>query len=1131
MRKRSLVFIVIALLAVVTLIFGMTRQTNHRVESTGEVVKANVDESEIRARAQHSYGKLPLVFEANNGQTNEKAKFISRSAGVSLFLMQDGATMALQSSKFQVSSSKSKASIVNLKFVGANKSPRIEGLEETPGKTNYLIGNDPKAWRTDIPNYAKVRYEEIYRGVDLIFHGTQQKLEYDFVVQPSSNPDTIALSFDGADEIKINEQGDLVLRVNGEELKHHKPFAYQEINGGKKEIQSKYEIQKPKTKDQSSVIKFNVGEYDQSKPLIIDPILSYSTYWGGTFGTGGFNVGDKGDGIAVDSSGNAYIVGSTTSNSFPTVNPFQTMLTGGISAFVAKINAAGTGFVYSTYLNGAAASGGGNTIGAAIAVNSAGNAYVTGITQACNLPTTPGAFLPAGSPLCGGNFKGFVSKLNTAGNGLDFSTYIADTNYNFNGEMRGIAVDAAGIAYLTGFTNVSTFPTTAGAFRPAPGAGSGSDTFVIKLNSNASGLTYSTFLGGGNTNTGDAFGLQRSIPTSIALDSSNNAVVAGNTTATNFPLLNTVQPGYTGFLDAFVTKLNANGTGLIFSTYLGGNGRDGEPINVVVDSANNVYLSTNTLSRNFPLTPTSFQPFVSTNNTATVLTKLNASGGLIYSTAIGFEANSLSNPNNVAVDTNGNPYLVGNGVNPIFPVTPLNLTPPPTQQNSIAKLNNTATAMIFGTYFNGGSSSATTINDLALDPSGNAYITGFTLETTFPTTAGAPQTTNQNPTLGNAFVSKISLVGGDCPAIAINPQPLRVGVRNQPYSQQLTASGGTASYNFSLFPNVPGSQFPSGIGISSSGLISGTYTGAPFISQVAVRATDANGCVGVRPFQLRFYGGVRPFDFDNDFKADISLFRPSNGVWYRLDSFRNISFQAVGFGINGDIPASGDFDGDGVFDISIYRPSTGTWWRIESLTGNVFALNFGLNDDIPTVGDFDGDGRSDIAVYRPSMGVWYLQQSQAGFFTIQFGLNGDRPVVGDYDGDGRSDICVWRPSDGNWYRLNSSNGQFVAVNFGLNGDIPVRGDFNNGGRSDLAVFRPSNGVWYFLYTENNQFFATQFGTNGDIPVPSDYDGDGQTDIGVWRPSTGVWYVIRSSNGSFMITQFGLNGDVPIAALP
>ena len=268
-------------------------------------------------------------------------------------------------------------------------------------------------------------------------------------------------------------------------------------------------------------------------------------------------------------------------------------------------------------------------------------------------------------------------------------------------------------------------------------------------------------------------------------------------------------------------------------------------------------------------------------------------------------------------------------------------------------------------------------------------------------------------------------------------------------------------------------------------------------------------------------------DFDGDLRTDVSVYRPSTGVWYVTNS-SNGSYRIQQFGIDGDIPTSEDFDGDNISDTGVFRPSTGVWYYQRSSDSTVVVIPFGTNGDIPAAGDYDGDAKGDIAVYRPSSGSWWVLPSLSGSaYQVQFGLDGDTPVVGDYDADGKYDIAVWRGSTGVWYRVNSSNGSVSVYQFGLAGDIPTQADYDGDGRTDVAVFRPSTGVWYAVRSLTGAFSIAQWGIDGDQPVVGDYDGDGLDDIAVFRPSNGTWYRISSSNGSNVFTQFGSNGDLAI----
>ncbi len=277
----------------------------------------------------------------------------------------------------------------------------------------------------------------------------------------------------------------------------------------------------------------------------------------------------------------------------------------------------------------------------------------------------------------------------------------------------------------------------------------------------------------------------------------------------------------------------------------------------------------------------------------------------------------------------------------------------------------------------------------------------------------------------------------------------------------------------------------------------------------------------------KMIGNKTSADFDGDLRTDISVFRPSTGLWYVQNS-QNSSVTVQQFGVDGDIPTAKDFDGDFKADLSVFRPSNGTWYFLRSSDSTFGALQFGSAGDVPVSGDYDGDGKADLVLFRPSTGLWYkLRSSDSGIEEIPFGQDGDIPTPGDFDGDGRYDIALWRPSNGVWYRMNSSNGSWFQVSFGSNGDIPASGDFDGDLKNDLAVFRPSNGTWYTLQSSNSAVVFTQWGAAGDIPVVGDYDGDFKDDIAVFRPSSGLWYIRRSQTSTVSIIQFGINGDLPI----
>src|SRR5437660_4412598 len=468
-----------------------------------------------------AYTGLPLTFEANLGQTDPQVRFVSRGRDHVLFLTSTEMVLVLAPKRTRqgVFSGRGASpgrpdgeapTVLRMKFAGANPGPRVSGRDEFSGKTNYFIGDDPAQWYTNIPMYARVQYEGLYPGIDLSYYGNQRQLEYDYVVHPGADPSKISLEFQGAQTLEVNDRGDLTLQMRDDVVWHLKPVFYQKVAGVRREISGRYVLKTPHQ------VGFLVGAYDPHRPLVIDPVvLAHSTYLGGS-------GDDLGYGIVVDSAGSAYVTGATSSANFPaTAGAYKTTepvgLAGGYHVFVTKIDAGGAP-VYSTYLGGNV-----EEIGYGIAVDGSGNAYVTGATDSTNFPTTAGPY--------GGGIDAFVTKLNSSGSALIYSTYLGGGGDDWG---QGIAVDGSGAAYVAGPTSSTNCP-TANAFQATYGGGA-SDAFVAKINPSGTALVYSTYLGGsGDESMPIPNGGLPPLGPSIAVDGSGSAYVTGTTTSTNFP--------------------------------------------------------------------------------------------------------------------------------------------------------------------------------------------------------------------------------------------------------------------------------------------------------------------------------------------------------------------------------------------------------------------------------------------------------------------------------------------------------------------------------------------------------------------------------------------------------------------
>jgi hypothetical protein len=766
------------------------------------------------------YGTVPLSFEANRGQVDPRVRFLSRGQGYTLFLTSREAVLSLSKAGAEP------AAIVSLQLAGGNRRAAIVEENELPGKANYFIGNDPAKWRTNVPTYARVRYRDVYPGIDLVYYGNQRRLEHDFVVAPGADPSRIKLRLRGVQGLRI-DQGALVMSTAQGELRLLKPVIYQQVNGERRQVSGRYVLQA------GNQVGFALAQFDRSQPLIVDPVLSYSTYLGGI-------KSDSGNGIAVDSSGNAYVAGGTSSSNFPTLNPIEGSLHGTDygDAFVAKFSANGT-LVYSTYL------GGDNQDAAtAIAVDSSGNAYITGGTSSSGFPT-----INAYQPSLQGNSDAFVAKLNATGSALLYSTFLGGSLPGGAGtEAKSIAIDSSGNAYITGDTNATNLPIINGPYNSLENP-STMHAFVAKFNTSGS-LVYSTYLEGDSDDHGNG----------IDVDNTGNIYVTGQTESDDFPTTSgafqTAQT-LTGFI--FVTKLNPNGIALplVYSTYLGnaGNG-DGSATGIAVDrSSGKAYVTGYARAYGDGIVlPVSTNAYQKTNNGGVssenvnsynaFVTALTADGsGLLYSTYLGGSKFSTGSSGDqakgITLDSAGNAYITGFASSTDFPTVNAiqssnNAAAVKGNDAFAAELSTDGSALIFSTYL-GGSGGGDQGNAIAVDSAGGIYVTGQTDSSDFPTVNAFQSSYANKEGFGNAFVAKIGTTSTN-PVLSVNPSTLAFAATvngtnpaGQPIAIANTGTGTlnwTASYTSTwLSLDSSSGAAPSTIHayVNTAGMATGTY--------------------------------------------------------------------------------------------------------------------------------------------------------------------------------------------------------------------------------------------------------------------------------------------------------------------
>ncbi|MBI4744941.1 MAG: SBBP repeat-containing protein, partial [Actinobacteria bacterium] len=463
---KNFAFLVAVLLGLSFLIFSNSTKLSNLTNSVSPLSSKTTIEAE-KEKAIKAYGKLPIYFVPNKGQLNSKVKYYAAGAGYSFYLTQDGVTYSFtknnpndaknlltpETNKDIDKSKKIEGYALKIKFLGTNQNTILESQKEQKGKVNYLIGNDSKKWQTNLSIFSQITYKNLYSGIDLTYKSDQKKIKYEFTVSPKANYKEVKFLYKGANSLRLDKKGNLLINTPWGKLKDEKPYVYQLVNGEKVSVDAGFTIK-------DDAVGFSLGNYNPNLPLVIDPGLLYSTFLGGS------DI-DYGFGIALDVLGNAYVIGNTQSSNFPTtVGAFDATHDYGCNIFVTKLNPQGSDLLYSTFLGGSDID-----YGFGITLDASDNAYVTGYTSSSNFPTTAGAFDATHN---GGYDDAFVAKLNPQGSGLLYSTFLGGSSGDYGWD---ITLDASDNAYVTGYTSSSNFPTTAGAF-DATHNGGYDDAFV-----------------------------------------------------------------------------------------------------------------------------------------------------------------------------------------------------------------------------------------------------------------------------------------------------------------------------------------------------------------------------------------------------------------------------------------------------------------------------------------------------------------------------------------------------------------------------------------------------------------------------------------------------------------------------
>lgn len=675
----------------------------------------------------NSLAHLPMTFEENEGQTDKAVKFLSRGPGYTFFLTPNEAVMSL--AKSAGSDEEANPAVVRMRLEGANNNPVVSGVDEIATRSNYLIGG--KKPLTDVSHFSKVKYSGVYPGVDLVWYGQEDQLEYDWIVSPGADPNQIKLGFAGIESLTIDENGDLVISSPSGELRQKQPVIYQEKNGSRELVEGRYVLKG------ENEVGFALGSYDSSRPLIIDPYLYFSTYFGGSGYSAGYNTVSCS--IAVDNQGYIYVAGTTASSAFPVYNAGQSTY-GGVGydsigdGFILKLAPNAASVVFATYLGGSL-----DDEIFAISVAPDGGIVVGGDTASNNFPLK-NAYQSTFAIPTTDSYHGFVSKLTADGQSLSWSTFLGGSSYEDS--VSSVTTDASGNVYFVGYTNSTNFPRVNALYSVYQGGSY--DGFIGKISSDGTTPGFITFFGGSGVDAVEG----------IDVDSTG-IYVQGITLSGNLPLVTPFQTSYAGAGadgtgDAFVAKFALDGSSLVYSSFLGGSGDD-QIYGIRLGTDHSLYVCGDTSSANFPLKNAYSSAFAvnTSNQYHAFVSRVSPTGQLAYSTYFGGAGQDSAN--SIAVDAAGAMYITGITTSNDLPVTgALQATYSGNYDSYVGKFDPTGASLLFLTYMGGTNTDEG--YDLSVDGAGNIYGVGVTNSTDLPTRS-ALQATDNGQT--NLFIFKL----------------------------------------------------------------------------------------------------------------------------------------------------------------------------------------------------------------------------------------------------------------------------------------------------------------------------------------------------------------------------------------